>query len=109
MFQAPPPALDAHINLLPEVINHSFALIMWDRPTKCCSQSHFDCLWAILIDSDLEKNLQMEVKGVQIRGMGSPVIVTSSADYSVMEACFEPREQRVTFEQLGVAPSCCSH
>ena len=49
-----------------------------------------DRLWVIFIDSVLEKTPQMVVKGVQIGGMGSPVIVTSSADYSVVEVCFDP-------------------
>ena len=89
----PPPALDADVNSLLEVIDHSFALFMWDGldlVLNCAFQVSDHRLRAILIDSVLEKTPQMEVKGVQIGGMGSPVIVTSSADYSVMEACFYP-------------------
>ena len=92
MFQVPPPALDADVNSLLEVINHSFALFMSDGLDLVlnCAFQVSDRLRAILIDSVLEKTPQMEVKGVQIGGMGSPVIVTSSADYSVTEACFYP-------------------
>ena len=92
VFQVPPPALDAHVNSFLEVIDHSFALIMWDGLNLIlnCVFQVSDRLRVILIDSVLEKTPQMEVKGIQIGGMGSPVIVTSSADYSVVEACFDP-------------------
>ena len=88
----PPPALDADVNLLLEVIDHLSAFFMWDGLNLVlnCGFQVSDRLRAILIDSVLEKTPQMEVKGIQIGGMGSPVIVTSSADYSVVEACFDP-------------------
>ena len=79
-------------SLLFKVIDHSFALIMLDELNLVLDRVFqvSDRLRAILIDSVLEKTPQMEVKGVQIGRMGSPVIVTSSADYSVTEACFYP-------------------
>ena len=65
MFQVPPPALDADVNSLLEVINHSFALFMWDGLDLVlnCAFQVSDRLRAILIDSVLEKTPQMEVKG----------------------------------------------
>ena len=92
VFQVPSPALDAHVNSFLEVIDHSFALIMWDGLNLVfnCTFQVSDRLRAILIDSVLQKTPKIEVKEVQIGGMGSPVIVTSSADYSAMEACFYP-------------------
>ena len=98
VFQVPPPpTLDVDVNSLLEVIDHSFALFMWDGLDLVlnCAFQVSDRLRAILIDSVLEKTPQMEVKGVQIGGMGSPVIFTSSADYSVTEACFYPWEGHI--------------
>ena len=62
--------------LLLEVIDHSFALIMWDGLNLVlnCVFQVSDRLLAILIHSVLEKTPQMEVKGVQVGAMGSPVI-----------------------------------
>ena len=88
----PPPALDADVNLLLKVIDHLSAFFMWDGLNLVlnCGFQVSDRLWAILKDSVLEKKPQMDVKRVQIVEMGSPVIVTSSADYSVKEACLYP-------------------
>ena len=74
MFQVRPPALDADVSSLLEVINHSFALFMWDGLDLVlnCAFQVSDRIRAILIDAVFEKTPQNGSQGGSDRGNGEP-------------------------------------